>query len=304
MVSGRTSTPGSCSAFDAKVALACEVARLRCIGRYPLVTLWDGQVEELALAAGKKAALEGIDLKSPLVDLADTGCAGVRRIYELAYWEHTPAIDAGLYFDLAVDGPWVRITSKGVAKGDGEVTLHRSFVRNFFSRAADWSVASYESWALNPYLVGGTTALYRYDLIDDDDSMIDYDWDGHPLGVAGHVPPEPHPFEGMLVIDPDTHPSHGRIAFGDPSQELVQLGALLQLRATVRQLFATNTPSAEDRAGAAARAAEIRQRVQICFMPSSGYCGWCQADVTSVLSGRGAHDAVTGCPCCAHTWCD
>jgi hypothetical protein len=282
------------SAFDMKVALACEVARVRCAGYRP--TLWDGRIEELALSAGEAAALDGADLCSPLVQLAESGCAGVRRVYELAYWEHSPTIDATLYFSLAVDGPWVRITSKGVAGGDGEVSLHSSFVNNFFSRAADWNVSSYRDWALNPYPVGGTTTLYRYERIEHETDFDGYeDYDGDDQDRAHALNRAPDPRHGVLMIDPDTHPSKGRIAFGDPTQELTQIGALLQLRATVQRLIAANTPSA---------VASILQRVQLCFMPSDGYCTWCQADVTSTLIERGRQDAITGCPICAHTWCD
>lgn len=294
----RSIMPLTDSAFSAKVALACEVARLISELGQARVSLFLSRVSELAWDAGRKAAMEGDDLASPLVDLAVAGCAGVRRVFELAYWSHATSTNPSTFFELASEGQWVRIASKGVAGAGGQVRLHSSHVRQFFARAEDLNLTSYYSWAVDPCPAGGLMVLYRNHRLAPD-GVFDYD-ERDCLDAE----PKPGPKEGMLVINPDTHPSSGSICFGDPSQELVQLGALIRLKAQVRTLLSDSSPSPQDRAAVAARAAQIARRVRQCFMDSSGYCSWCRSDVTLALASRGQDDAITGCPCCGHTWCD
>jgi hypothetical protein len=287
------------SAFSAKVALACEVARLICEPGPVRVSLFRGRVSELAWDAGRKSAMEGDHLGSPLIDLAVARCAGVGRLFELAYWSHATSIDPSSYFDLAGEGQWVCIKSKGVAGAAGEVRLHISHIREFFACAKALNPTAYESWALDPHPVGGTPVLYRYYRIARGDDSEDVDGDASVVAVR-----ETDPQEGKLVINPDAHPSRGRLCFGDPGQELLQIGALIQLESHAHRLIAQSTPTPTDRLAAAARAAVILRRVRTCFMSSTGYCTWCRSDVTTALANRGQDDAITACPHCWHTWCD
>lgn len=287
------------SAFSAKVALACEVARLVAEPGPVRVSLFRGRVSELAWDAGRKSAMEGDDLASPLVDLAVARCAGVRRVFELAYWAHATSIDPSTYFGLAGEGQWVCITSRGVASASGGVRLHSSRSREFFACAKALDPTAYESWALDPHPVGGTPVLYRYYRIVRGDDSDDVDADASVVAVR-----ETDPQEGKLVINPDAHPSTGRLCFGDPGQELLQIGALIQLEPHAHRLIAQSAPTPADRLAAAARAAEILRRVKTCFMSSTGYCSSCRADVTAALANRGPDDSITACPHCWHTWCD
>lgn len=250
---------------------------------------------DLILTAGELAAAEGLDSCSPLINLIDAKTkryfdTSLRWLYERAFWSKSDQIRPEDYFDVQVAGPWCTIKSRGVAGGKGEVSLHTGAVRDFFRCVKTHSLSDYERWASNPYPVGGRTILTRmHSLYDDEENRI---W------------PASTDEDGMLFIDPDTHPSEGRLFFGDPAQELQQIGALCQLKNLVVTLLAATTPSDADKLAAAERAATIISLADISFMPSSGYCSFCVADVTRVLANNEPGSSITGCPICGHTWCD
>lgn len=198
--------------------------------------------------------------------------------------------DPDTYFTVQANGPWVQIKSLGVAGGKGEVSLHESHVGEFFHCARTGSISDYESWAFDPYPVGGSTMLMRMCSLYDD--------------YKDRSSPAPADEEGILFIDPDTHPSDGRLYFGDRTQELEQLRALCRLEDSIVALLAAAKPRQADKQAAAERAARIAKLAGISFMPSDGFCSFCDADVTHALAGIAPGASITGCPVCGHTWCD
>jgi hypothetical protein len=303
-LSAASFAPLSTSAFSAKVALACEVARLRCSSSYSLAFAWQGAIQRNALEAGRRTALEGGDLASPLIDGAEESCEGVRRAFEFGYWKHHPGLDPARFFDVIADGRFVEISSLRVAGGDGVLSLHESDVTPFFRTARSLDLTSYDAWANDPCPEGGRPVLYRYEPFDDDDSMIECDAEGIARYVPGYLTPPPPPHYGMLVIDPDTHPSYGELVIGEPNQELEQLAALGRLEPLVRSLLAAHAPTPADKDAARARAAAINERVNVSFLSESGYCSRCWTDATPSLLERKPDDSITGCPTCQRSWCD
>lgn len=194
------------------------------------------------------------------------------------------------YFSVQANGPWAEIKSLGVAGGKGDVSVHESHLGEFFQCARTAHIDNYERWLLDPYPVGGSVMLMRmsgvYNEHEDRFSAADEDEDG------------------MLFIDPDTHPSSGRLFFGEPSQEREQLSALARLEESIVELLSAAAPKEEDKQAARERAAKIAATAAMSFMPSSGFCTWCDADVTHALAGIKPGASITGCPVCGHTWCD
>lgn len=105
----------------------------------------------------------------------------------------------------------------------------------------------------------------------------------------------------MLVLDPDTHPSEGKITFGDPDQEIMQIAAFCKLEELSKELLSATVPSEAARQAAKQRAAAIKKLEGNQFVPSSGFCFSCDSDITKILEGV---KSATGCPVCFRTWCD
>jgi hypothetical protein len=303
-----TFRPLSGSAFSARAALACEVAFYCSQWKHPWVKVWMGNIDALTREAGRRTAAEGGDLQSPLVDVAAQACEGIRRLFEFSYWSHAPSLDPATYFDVLVDGRFIQIASLKVAGGDGLLRLHERHLPGFFERIRTLEVDSYEAWAFDPCPGGGRPVMYREPAFEGEPSI--HDDAAAPRAAygdrtGGHLLSRcPSSHEGMLVLDPDTHPSDGSLILGDPSQELRQLAALARVEQLATNLLAANAPTQADREAAEQRAATINARVTLSFMPPSGYCSTCGFDVTLQLLERGADQPITGCPCCWRSWCD
>lgn len=254
-----------------------------------------GELLDMVQTAGALAATDGGQLQSPLIDFVNEKAkqyfdTDMSWLYQRAYWSHSDKTYPETYFHIHANGPWCEIRSRGVNGGKGAVSLHTSQVRDFFRCARTGLVSDYAHWALNPYPVGGHTMLMRMRSIYDDDE--DRTW------------PAPADEEGILFIAPDTHLSDGKLYFGATAQELQQIGALCQLEETVVASLIAAVPSKADRQAATKRAVKIASVAGISFMPVSGYCSFCDADVTPALAEITPGDSITGCPVCGHTWCD
>lgn len=300
--------PLSGSAFSARAALACEVAFYCSQWKHPSAKVWMGNIDSLIREAGRRTAVEGGDLHSPLIDVAAQACEGIRRLFDFSYWTHAPALEPSTYFDVQVDGRFVQIVSLKVAGGDGVIELHERHVAAFFERARLLEADSYAAWADDPYPTGGRPVMYREPAftyaprLDNEPAALRTTYGGRPSGAQVARHPSPH--VGMLVIDPDAHPSKGSLILGAPSQELRQLSALTRLEPLAKNLLAANAPTAAARDAARQRAAAINARVKLSFLPPSGYCSQCDSDFTLLLLERAADSPITGCPCCWRSWCD
>ncbi len=240
------------------------------------------------------AAQEGLPINSPLIDIVSQKWRGwlqpsARWFYEVGYWSHHPDSDPGTFFDLEAHPSSVKIISRGVGGSHGEVSLHAKHVHDFF-RAAEGGVSDYERWAINPYPVGGRTVLLRMDAYWDEEN-----------DRPGYIPDDE---KGMLCIDPDTHPSTGRLFLGDPLQELQQLGALIRARGQVLHLLECAKLTGGQLSEAAERARLIRGKAGVCFMPTDGICSCCESDVTLALAEIEEEASITGCPLCGYSWCE
>ncbi len=289
------------TAFSAKVALACEVARLRCSGG--CVSLWSGGIEDLAWRAGMLSALECLERQSPLVKLADEGCPGIERLYDLAFHAHDAANEASRFFDLTSDDQWIAITSKGASGGYGAVRLHRSHVHDFFARAADSRVED-DDVVLNAY-PPGCTRVYRIDYVDDAFRQEFGRFDRALGMMVPELPDQPPPRgRGMLGINPCARLSSGNIVLGQRDQELQQLGALIRLRGAVDCMVTAAMPSAHHRMRAREGARVLRRTAGMSLVPPSGFCDCCGSDVTQLIGPATSGDWTTSCPRCDSTWCD
>lgn len=281
---------------DALQALVLLLSSSPCVSRRV-------DAHDLAWTAGRMAAIEGVALSQPLLEQAQAseppmwrGCGwmGLRWSFDLAYWTHAPIVQPDTFFELTppeLGRRWVGIASRGCANGAGCVTLHESQLSDFFGRARMPMVGSYDGWANDDHPVGGRAVLLRMDSIQEGDELREQDWE-----LQGR--------RGSLQLDPDTHPSSGHLNFGDPEQELQQLGALLRLEAHVRNLLQRSALTPEMRDAARESASAIRSAADAhCFFPSSGICSVCNTDLTSVVPAASAA-ALTGCPACLHAWCD
>lgn len=250
---------------------------------------------EMLREAGRLAALNGAPPDSALIDIVSLKWKGWIKpsatwCFQRAYWQHHTGIDPEEFFDIKARPSTVTIRSKGVAGAHGEISLHAKHVPDFFRVVTSGEVEKYERWATDPHPVGGKTVLLRMDAY----------WDDY-AERSGHVPPEE---KGMLCIDPDTHPSTGKLFLGEPEQELQQLGALIQLQGRVQDMLETAKPNSEQLVEAAKRAKTIIGKAGICFMPATGLCSCCKQDVTLALVDIGEGSSITGCPLCGYSWCE
>lgn len=261
--------------------LGCNVSRYRVLGG----SYWE--LVNQARSVARLAAATGTPMESPLTQLfqnqreryytnGPTLGWEFARAYKAAWGELDPA----RYFAVTYENAFVTIRSTGLHSGAGEIKFNADDVDAIFECAETDTERSYLSWALNDHPVGGYMLLQRIDDPDDDN------------------------FGRLRLLVSDVHPCRGSLDFGEVEQELDQLGAFIKLRPLVMQLFAQGDPSDEERAATAVRAAEIGRRMARDFLPSSGYCYWCNGDVTVALAGVKEGATVTSCPLCWHTWCD
>lgn len=282
------------SSFQSKLDLVCAAV----MG----IPIWKTGMQELAKHAGHLTALEQLGTDSALIDLADQNIhfskgMTYRFFFERAYWASCQTNDPEQFFSIKSNGPFVDIESRGVAGGHGMVALHKSDVSDFFRVASCDAIGDFEQWGNNPFPTGGRAVILRHEDIQcnkeaDADSLCDTPFlDG---------------YYGRLFIDPDTHPSHGRLYFGGPDQELRQLGAFLKLRPFVDALLTAAAPSGADREAARVRAAVIgANATDSCFLPVDGYCACCNSDATLAFNSKDFHQkSITGCPVCSKSWCD
>ena len=209
---------------------------------------------------------------------------------ERVIWQAQPAVNPSEYFTLNGDRSWIEIISRGKCRAQGKINLFKRHLAKFFHTLQVGQVTDYADWACNPYPTGGIPLLLRMRSIRSDDGELDV---SAPPGT-----------EGMLCIDPDTLPSTGRLYLGNPDQELEQLAALWQLQPMIRALVTRTAPTEGQQTAAAIRAGIINAKVHESRLPTSGYCPWCECDVTLELQNSPADRRITGCPICHHTWCD
>lgn len=267
------------SAWSQVLDLGCEVSRYRVLGGSYL------DLVERARLVADVAAGEGLPMESPLTELFKEQRQRGYNSGPTLGWEYARAykisddrIDPSKYFTLSYENAFITIESLGVAGGDGEVSFNSGYAPGLFKCARDGRERSYDQWLHDHYPVGGQFLLQR---IDNDPIDAEYG--------------------ALRLLAGDVHPCRGFIQFGEPLQELDQLAAFVKLHAQVLALFAAEAPSAQDRAATAERAKALIESHGQCFMPDSGYCAWCRADVTASC----AHgSALTGCPKCGHTWCE
>lgn len=288
------STTPLTSSFQSKLDLACAAA----MG----TPIWKTEMQELAERAGRLAAMEQLGMESALIDLADQGVrfsGGMtyRFFFERAFWANCPTNDPEQFFSVKSQGHFVEIESREVAGGHGIVVLHKSDAFDFFRIAARDAIRDYEQWGTNPCATGGSAVILRQE-------DLQYDDEADTEHVCNT--PVRDGYCGRLFIDPDTHPSHGRLYFGEPGQELRQLGALLKLRPLVDTFLKAEVPSAADREAAMTRSASIRANTNgSCYLPVDGYCECCNSDTTLCFDMTGLHRmSITGCPVCGKSWCE
>ena len=209
---------------------------------------------------------------------------------EHVFWQRSRPANPADFFTVTRDLSWIVIASCGQAGAKGQINLFKRHVAKFFQVIKGGVVTSYHDWASNLYPTGGTPLLMRMRSMRSEHSELD-----------AVVQPE---VEGMLCVDPDTLPSSGRIYLGNPNQELEQLAALWQLQPIVRAMAGQASPTEQEQTIARRRAATINTQAQESQLPPSGYCPWCDCDVTLELLNRHADRRITGCPICHHTWCD
>lgn len=99
------------------------------------------------------------------------------------------------------------------------------------------------------------------------------------------------------------HPGDGDLYFGAVMQESQQLSAFVSLRAEVLRLF-EEAQSPARRVEARERATKISRLAGYSFMPHTGFCFSCEADITPLLIDGPPGRSITGCPACGRTWCD
>lgn len=260
-----------------------------------VIPLWRYvELGALAFEAGVLTAKEGGAIKSPLVELAEVAgnrCGWthlIQKRFELGYLVTSSSVDPTNYFEISVSGAFLKIKSRNLASGSGELKIHKDFVRRVFNVAKNMEMTEYSRWAYDPYPTGGYPVLMRISVCREDDS-----------------PKFDDPQLGMIVLDPDTHPSKGRICFGEPDQEMVQLAAFVKLEDLANQMMAQAIPTPAEENAAESRAKVIIRRdfeeAGRSFVPYSGYCTWCDSDITPQLENS---VGATGCPVCSHTWCD
>lgn len=250
-------------------------------------------IDKLAAAAGHAAAREGAVPASALVDLADTARPmrthqlGVRWVFERAFWEASSDPGSHHCFAIQPNWPWVSITSTGVAGASGTVILHRSAIDSFFYRLRGSLLDDYDAWARDSEPTGGRTVFARY---------------GSPWAPSQRGTSEPR--QGMLFIDPDCHPSRGRIYFGEPAQEARQVAALLALEGAVRK--AADALGALISGGTEGSAAWIKAHRAASggsWIPDDGCCPTCHSFVATQSNATLANP-MTGCPACGASWCE
>lgn len=269
------------SAWQQVLDLGCEASRYRVLGGsyYNLVHRARGVAQEAAAAR--------LEMESPLTELfrhqRERGYLCGPTLgweYERAFKIASDGIDPSKFFAVEYENAFITIRSLGIAGGDGEVKFNDANVDRLFECAAGDTESSYDRWLHDHYPVGGHFLLQRIDVVADEE------------------------YGALRLVAEDVHPCRGHLQFGDVRQELDQLAAFVKLFAHVRAIFTAKAPTAAELAQAAERATAILQRQGRSFMPSSGFCGWCRADVTAALSGTQEGACVTGCPLCGHTWCD
>lgn len=186
--------------------------------------------------------------------------------------------------------------SKNVSGGFGEVHLPPSVLGSTLRKIRHRDIWMEKHWRLaDPYGMNAPTqVLLRDDLTagwdDDDQDPFPSSWKHHSDTLG----------ELSLLVE---HPGQGQLHFGAPAQEAEQLQACLELleRALVIQ---EEYQSPERLAAAEQRAKAINTAASVSFLPFSGFCHRCHADVTLALSPATAASHITGCPLCGATWCD
>lgn len=226
------------------------------------------RLDQLARAIASEYA----PIDSPLLQLiygyGDKLRENLKQDLERACYYYRMDVMPDDYFNFVADGAYVLISSKNVMGAHGSIRLHESQANEFFSRLRHGVIDSYQQWGEDPYPIGGSTVLLRLDSFNS--------YDGDDCTEVRFKKNE----EGLLRVDPDTHPSDGQICFGSRDQELVQLSALAKAGDIAKKLYQSCMPSAEEILAAESRAKEIRARADVCFMPASGFCSWCNEDAT------------------------
>jgi len=276
------------SASQAVFDFAVDVCRYRVLGNHALMGGWDAflKLEKRARSVAATAAVERLPMQSAITELFwDQGArhGGTPTLgwqYERAYRAADARIDPRDYFAMDYSNGSVTVTSRGIACAQGQITFAQEYAAQIFRCAQVNSPSSYLQWAEDPYPVGGHFLLQRFDQPGDEE------------------------YGQLRIVVEDVHPCRGAIRFGEPCQELDQLGAFLKLRAEVNDLFAANAVSQDQRAAAAHRAKAIIQMSGYSFMPISGFCSTCHADVTHALANVKKGHGITGCPLCGSSWCD
>lgn len=187
-------------------------------------------------------------------------------------------MSSGKYFILGRQHAFVVIESRGLNGGSGSISIDKGTVSQIFQAAREVPHL-YSRWAYDPYPVGGTPLLLR---INDSD----------------------HLHASQLTLEPDTHPCQGSLYFGCQKHEVEQLTAFCNLHGQVLDMFAAMKPTKEQLKTAEGRAEIIRQKTGYCFIPSDGFCGSCNSDVTEMLIDINDGKDITGCPVCFKSWCD
>jgi hypothetical protein len=185
--------------------------------------------------AGRLTAKEGASAESTLIDIADSRLVywrnekTLKNLFQLSYYIESQSIKHEVFFDISCSGAFVTIHSKGIANGHGSMSIHVSDTRRVFDTACELYLTDYVHWSEDPYPVGGHPVLMRKCTLWDDGDTWGFDVFRTPIAES--------PEDGMLILDPDTHPSKGYIAFGDPGQEIQQLAAFCKLRDVANQLL-------------------------------------------------------------------
>lgn len=271
------------SGFAARVKLAADCAeeRLR-------LRPYDhrNSIRDRASAAG---AIAGADVNSlppeqdPLVGrFANAGYLGgawpdVDFYYSLSFWRNNPNLNPFDYYSLVYENGFIEITSRELHEAEGRLSLKAKDACRLLSDLDGSYWRHYSDWADDPYPVECGVTLLRIDC-------------GERYGQI----------EAIV----ERHPSGGSLYLGSSEHELKQLAALLKLSDSIENLVRLNTPTADDREKARARAHAIIGKAGLSFIPSDGYCGRCGADVTLTLADIELGESITGCPICARSWCE
>ncbi len=134
----------------------------------------------------------------------------------------------------------------------------------------------YTNYLFDPYPVGPDLGVYQIDKAND------------------HLPVGQY----VLLVD---HPASGEMLFSN---------GIKGLREAVRFDYLLQTldcpeSTAADKEAINRRIEAISQRVSgPNFLPLSGICSCCTADVTINFSQQTVIESITGCPVCGRTWCD